>query len=129
MAGDYKQSLDSSFEEESVRLPDGNMIVMGKEKFMAPEIMFQPSLGGKKTCGLGELLYYSVLKCPPSLQPELLSNITISGGNSKFRGLDKRLAAELSRMMPPNTWENNKTAIKVKALPNRELLGWIGGAR
>ena len=27
--------------QESVRLPDGNMIVMGKETFLAPEIMFQ----------------------------------------------------------------------------------------
>merc|ERR1719318_1416932 len=75
VACDYKASLDSlNFEEESVRLPDGNMIVMGKQKFTAPEIMFQPSLGGKKTCGLGELLFYSVLKCPASLQPELLTN-------------------------------------------------------
>ena len=32
---------DTSYPETSVRLPDGNMIVMGKETFMAPEIMFQ----------------------------------------------------------------------------------------
>ena len=32
---------DSAFPETSVRLPDGNMIVMGRETFMAPEIMFQ----------------------------------------------------------------------------------------
>ena len=31
----------SSSSQESVRLPDGNMIVMGKETFLAPEIMFQ----------------------------------------------------------------------------------------
>ena len=28
-------------QEESVRLPDGNMIVMGQQKFSAPEIIFQ----------------------------------------------------------------------------------------
>ncbi len=32
---------DSAYPENSIRLPDGNMIVMGKETFMAPEIMFQ----------------------------------------------------------------------------------------
>merc|ERR1719341_1350946 len=32
---------DVGYHEESVRLPDGNMIVMGKETFLAPEIMFQ----------------------------------------------------------------------------------------
>ena len=34
-------SEDSAYPETSIRLPDGNMIVMGKETFMAPEIMFQ----------------------------------------------------------------------------------------
>ena len=29
------------WQEESVRLPDGNMIVMGQQKFSAPEIIFQ----------------------------------------------------------------------------------------
>ena len=29
------------WQEESVRLPDGNMIVMGNQKFSAPEIIFQ----------------------------------------------------------------------------------------
>jgi len=130
VSSNYKESFgDPDFPEESVRLPDGNMIVMGKEKFMAPEIMFQPSLANKKTCGIGELLYYSLLKCPESLHQELLSNITLSGGNSKFSLMEKRLASELSRFLPPSTWENNKSITKVKALPNRELLGWIGGAR
>ena len=32
---------DPAFPENSIRLPDGNMIVMGKESFVAPEIMFQ----------------------------------------------------------------------------------------
>ena len=40
----YTQSYeDASYPETSIRLPDGNMIVMGRETFMAPEIMFQVS--------------------------------------------------------------------------------------
>merc|ERR1719410_1197238 len=114
---------DSSFPENSIRLPDGNMIVMGKETFVAPEIMFQPGLANKKSCGLSQLIYYSVLKCEESVRSELLSNITLSGGNTKFPGFEKRLYQELSSLF------DEKTTIKVKALPNRELLGWIGGAR
>merc|ERR1712241_454599 len=114
---------DSAFPETSVRLPDGNMIVMGRETFMAPEIMFQPSLASKKSCGLSQLIYYSVLKCDEKIRPELLSNITLSGGNTKFTGFEKRLYQELSELF------DEKTTIKVKSLPNRELLGWIGGAR
>merc|ERR1719173_170202 len=93
MSLDYDASLaDPAFQEESIRLPDGNMIVMGHQKFSAPEILFQPGLASKKTCGLGDLVYYSLMKCVEKLRPE-------------------------------------KTGIKVKALPNRELLGWVGGAR
>merc|ERR1719462_1022525 len=114
---------DGGYHEESVRLPDGNMIVMGRETFMAPEIMFQPSLANKKSCGLSQLIYYSVLKCDEKIRPELLSNITLSGGNTKFPGFEKRLYQELSELF------DEKTTIKVKSLPNRELLGWIGGAR
>merc|ERR1719211_568920 len=114
---------DSAFPETSVRLPDGNMIVMGRETFMAPEIMFQPSLASKKSCGLSQLIYYSVLKCDEKIRPELLSNITLSGGNTKFPGFEKRLYQELSELF------DDKTNIKVRSLPNRELLGWIGGAR
>jgi len=114
---------DPAFPENSIRLPDGNMIVMGKESFVAPEIMFQPSLASKKSCGLSQLIYYSVLKCDEKIRSELLSNITLSGGNTKFPGFEKRLYQELSGLF------DEKTNIKVKALPNRELLGWVGGAR
>lgn len=114
---------DASYPETSIRLPDGNMIVMGRETFMAPEIMFQPSLASKKSCGLSQLIYYSVLKCDESIRSEILSNITLSGGNTKFPGFEKRLYQELSELF------DEKTNIKIRSLPNRELLGWIGGAR
>ena len=86
-------------------------------------LLFQPSLASKKSCGLSQLIYYSVLKCEEKVRSELLSNITLSGGNTKFPGFEKRLYQELSSLF------DEKTNIKVKALPNRELLGWVGGAR
>merc|ERR1719412_103344 len=124
VSSSYSQSYeDPAFPETSVRLPDGNMIVMGKETFTAPEILFQPSLANKKSCGLSQLIYYSVLKCDEGIRSELLSNITLSGGNTKFPGFEKRLYQELSQLF------DEKTNIKVRALPNRELLGWVGAAR
>jgi len=96
---------------------------MGKETFLAPEIMFQPSLANKKSCGLSQLIYYSVLKCDESIRSELVNNITLSGGNTKFPGFEKRLYQELAELF------DEKTNIKVRALPNRDLLGWVGAAR
>lgn len=120
----YEASLaDPAFEEESVRLPDGNMIVMGHQKFTAPEIIFQPGLASKKTCGLGELVYYSLMKCDEKMRGELAANITLSGGNTKFPGFEKRLSLELGKLLPTGQVPS------VRALPNRELLSWVGGAR
>jgi len=120
----YEKSIaDESFPEKSIRLPDGNMIVMGREQFSAPEILFKPSLANKKSCGLDELIYYSVMKCDESLRGELLNNITLSGGNTKFPGFEKRLYSELRRLLPVGT------PVKIRALPNREHMTWVGGAR
>jgi len=124
IAHNYEASIaDPAFEEESVRLPDGNMIVMGHQKFTAPEIIFQPGLASKKTCGLGELVYYSLMKCDEKVRGELAANITLSGGNTKFPGFEKRLSLELGKMLPQGQRPS------VRALPNRELLSWVGGAR
>merc|ERR1711892_1337848 len=98
-----KSFADPAYPEESIRLPDGNMIVMGKETFLAPEIMFQPSLANKKSCGLSQLIYYSVLKCDESIRSELLKNITLSGGNTKFPGFEKRLYQELVELFDEKT--------------------------
>jgi len=44
-------------------------------------------LASKKTCGLGELVYYSLMKCDEKVRGELAANITLSGGNTKFPNL------------------------------------------
>jgi len=117
---------DVGYHEESVRLPDGNMIVMGKETFLAPEIMFQPSLANKKSIGIPELIYNSLMKCDKAVRAELLANITLSGGNTKFPGMEKRVYQELEALLPVRTL---KDALKVRALPHRDILGWVGAAR
>merc|ERR1711892_754283 len=61
----------------------------------------------KKSCGLSQLIYYSVLKCDESIRSELVSNITLSGGNTKFPGFEKRLYQELAELF------DEKTNIKV----------------
>merc|ERR1712215_354680 len=119
----YTKSFeDPTYPEESIRLPDGNMIVMGKETFLAPEIMFQPSLANKKSIGIPELIYNSIMKCDKNVRAELLANITLSGGNTKFSGMEKRIYQELESLLPVASL---KQALKVQALPHTDLLGWV----
>ena len=76
----------------------------------------QPSLANKKSIGIPELIYNSIMKvagslrtmrifvitqlsqnlfsppqCDKNVRAELLANITLSGGNTKFSGMEKRI--------------------------------------
>lgn len=112
----------SNEEEQVLRLPDGNIVVVGNEAFQASEVLFQPELAKKKYSGLHELVHASVMKCDEKVRPMLLSNIMLTGGNSLLSGLDARLANELTKLFPKNT------KVKVQAQNGRENFTWDGGA-
>lgn len=112
-------------EEQVMRLPDGNIVVVGDEATSAPELMFKPELAKKSFSGLHELLYDSVMRCDEKYRSRLLGNIVLTGGNSMLPGLDKRLEAELVTLLPDNM--GKKVNVRVNAQPGRENFTWRGG--
>jgi actin-related protein 2 len=46
--------------EEDYELPDGSVVTLGKERFQAPEILFNPHKAGLETEGLGELVFNAI---------------------------------------------------------------------
>ena len=120
-------------DEEVLRLPDGNIVVVGEEAYSAPEIMFAPELGNKSAgqtpSGLAELVYQSVMRCEERRRPRLLSNIMLTGGNSLLPGLAERLQSELRAQLQkgPGNW-GKKAVVRVQAQEGRENFTWDGGA-
>lgn len=142
---DRDEKLYSSLhnqERESYRLPDGQVIQLGMEKFRAPEILFNPELIGEESPGVHELTNLAISKTDLDLRPVLYKNIILSGGNTLLKGFGDRMLSELKNVSNPSSvpilrgsltvsaGAATHTAMKVKiyAPPERKYSTWIGGS-
>lgn len=107
---------------KSYTLPDGETLTIGAERFMAPELLFNPSVAGSEELPLDEQIYNAIQACDVDLRRDLYSNIVLSGGSTMFPGLKERLHKELTELVP-ETME-----IKIIAPPERRYSVWIGGS-
>jgi actin-related protein len=126
IALDFDQEMTNSAEssaiEKSYEMPDGNVIVIGNERFRCPEVLFQPSLIGKEDAGIHDITFQTITKCDIDVRRELFANIVLSGGTTMFPGFAERLTKELTALVP------HGLKIKIIAAPERKYSVWIGGS-
>ncbi|MHA1407301.1 MAG: actin, cytoplasmic 2 [Candidatus Heimdallarchaeaceae archaeon] len=108
--------------EKNYTSPDGNTLTVGAERFMAPELLFNPGVIGSEEAPLDELIYQMVQRCDVDLRRELFSNIVLSGGSTMFPGLKERLHKELTELVPETT------EVRIISPPERRYSVWIGGS-
>ena len=121
----------SDFEETYVSRDGKVTLVMGDERFRAPELIFTPKL--LPTMKPQRSLQAAVLECMTktdiSIRPKLLQNVVLAGGGSMFKNIAKRVKHELSELIAKDPRGMNTTAdaIKVIALENAQQC-WRGAA-
>jgi len=124
---------DTTVLVKSYELPDGRVIRVGKERFEAPECLFQPHLIDVEGKGMGELLFECINKADMNLRGDLYNHIVLSGGSSMYPGLPSRLEKEVKRIwlnrVGGGNWERlQKFKIRIEDPPRRKHMVFLGGA-
>ena len=108
--------------EKDYKLPDGQTISVGSERYRCPEALFKTHLIGLEEAGVHEAVYNSITKCDVAVRKELYSNVVLSGGNTMYTGFARRLSNEVMNLAP------NSMKVNVVAPPQRDYSAWVGGS-
>ncbi|KAI8500204.1 actin [Branchiostoma belcheri] len=104
-------------------LPDGQVLSVGAERFMAPEVVFRPELIGKDCSGLPGAVLTSIMQCDVDLRRTYLENVFLSGGTASCPGLLDRLSRDLAAVAP----EDHPVTVR-PATADVQFSAWRGGS-
>ncbi|RVD83809.1 uncharacterized protein DFL_005583 [Arthrobotrys flagrans] len=107
---------------EDYKLPDGNILKLGAERFRAPEILFDPEIIGLEYQGIHQILVDAISRTDMDLRKALFGNIILSGGSTLTKGFGDRLLGEIRRLAVKDM------KIRITAPPERKYSTWIGGS-
>lgn len=72
-------------------------MTLGNERFVVPEILFNPMDLGMQQAGLPEVIMQSLASVPRGLWASMLANVVVVGGNCQIRGFLERLYVHLPK--------------------------------
>ncbi|KAB8270813.1 actin family [Aspergillus minisclerotigenes] len=121
VALDFDSELNAG-EEQSFDLPDGQQVILGSERFSAPEALFQPErILDIAQPGIHQVVNDAIQQYDSHLQEKLYGNIVPAGGSTLFPGFIDRMELEISGLAP-----SAKT--NVITPKDQQYSAWVGGS-
>lgn len=113
---------DPTFEEPQAiqGAAESYQLHVGVEAIRTLELLFQPSMIGSSEAGLAGTIDYVLNLFPPETQLTLANNVFLTGGCSRFTGLEVRLSREMLEMRP------FQTPHKITVAKDASLDAWHG---
>eukprot|EP00924_Labyrinthula_sp_SR-Ha-C_P010363 maker-scaffold_23-snap-gene-4.57-mRNA-1 protein AED:0.02 eAED:0.02 QI:204/1/1/1/1/1/3/111/399 len=121
-------------------LPDKTVIKIGRERFLAPEALFDPSRVNVSTDGLSMMLFNMFKKADIDVRSKLFQHVVLSGGTSMYPGLPSRLEKDLKHLYITKFLrldetragrggnELKKFKLRIEAPPRRKNMVFLGAS-
>jgi actin-related protein 2 len=118
---------------EQYTLPDGRVIKVGRERFMAAEALFNPSLVDVDSLGMAHMLFDCIQKADIDTRAQFYQHIVLSGGSSMYPGLPSRLEKDIKQLYLEKVLKGDKTKLakfkcRIEDPPRRKHMVFLGGA-
>jgi len=129
---DRKLAVETTVVDKEYKLPDNTIINVGRERFEAPECLFNPGLIDVESSGISELIFESINESPLDCQKALVSKVILTGGTTMFPGLSSRVEKDLKDIYVKEKFNGDKSGlnrVKINVIdPPRRRHGVFIGA-
>lgn len=127
-----KLALETTTLLRKYELPDGRIIKVGRERYEAPEVLFQPSLLDMDSNGIHDMLFGMIQEADIDLRSSFYQHIVLSGGSTMYPGLPTRLEKEVrdsfSTLVKHDQAAMKKFKLKIEDPPRRKHMVFLGGS-
>ncbi|CAM9974102.1 unnamed protein product [Ectocarpus sp. 6 AP-2014] len=107
-------------------LPDGTRVTLGRERYRAAELLFDPAMSLREEESLPNTVLDSILSCDRKTWPVLAQTVILTGGTTEMHGLNRRLQRELTKASRANGVRLKYTVMAPEDDHNNTV--WIGGS-
>eukprot|EP01094_Clydonella_sp_ATCC50884_P026034 TRINITY_DN7015_c1_g1_i1.p1 TRINITY_DN7015_c1_g1~~TRINITY_DN7015_c1_g1_i1.p1 ORF type:complete len:431 (-),score=133.01 TRINITY_DN7015_c1_g1_i1:1535-2827(-) len=112
----------------SFALPDGKVLDVGGERFRIPEMILNPSACDPALPSLLEMIGAAIEASAADARRDLLTNVLLTGGSSRFEGFEKRLRADIEAFNDERQLYPGKTKVVAPQRAERAIGSWMGGS-